>query len=99
MKEKIESLGTPLKEWDVNIYRGVLTGYNEAFIIDQAKRDELIAKEPQSAEIIKPILRGRDIKQYYADFQEKYLINTHNGYKNNQDKKIEKINIKQYPCY
>ena len=64
IKQKIERIGTPLKDWDINIYRGVLTGFNEAFIIDGKKKDELIAKDPKSAEIIKPILRGRDIKRY-----------------------------------
>ncbi len=43
IKKKIEAFGTPLKDWDINIYRGVLTGYNEAFIIDTAKRDEILA--------------------------------------------------------
>ncbi|HEX8577771.1 MAG TPA: Eco57I restriction-modification methylase domain-containing protein, partial [Flavobacterium sp.] len=54
IKEKIEKIGTPLKYWDINIYRGVLTGFNEAFIIDGKKKDELIAKDPNSAEIIRP---------------------------------------------
>ena len=76
IKERIEQLGTPLKDWDVNIYRGVLTGYNEAFIIDGKKKDELIAKDPKSAEIIKPILRGRDIKRYKAEFVDLWLIAT-----------------------
>jgi hypothetical protein len=62
IKEKIEKIGKPLKEWEINIYRGILTGCNEAFIIDKAKRDELIAKDKKSVEIIRPILRGRDIK-------------------------------------
>src|SRR5690606_1790903 len=53
IKEKIERIGTPLKDWDINIYRGVLTGYNEAFIIDGAKREELIAEDPKSEEIIR----------------------------------------------
>ena len=43
IKKKIEAVGTPLKDWDINIYRGVLTGCNEAFIIDTAKRDEIIS--------------------------------------------------------
>jgi len=64
IKAKIEAVGTPLKDWDINIYRGILTGYNEAFIIDGKKKDELIAADPKSAEIIRPILRGRDIKRY-----------------------------------
>ncbi|MFN4364943.1 hypothetical protein, partial [Chryseobacterium hispalense] len=54
IKAKIEAIGTPLKEWDINIYRGILTGYNEAFIIDKKKKDELIAEDPKSAEIIRP---------------------------------------------
>ncbi|MEG2013735.1 MAG: Eco57I restriction-modification methylase domain-containing protein, partial [Anaerovoracaceae bacterium] len=61
IKEKIERIGTPLTEWNVKIYRGVLTGYNDAFIINSHVRDELIAADPKSAEIIRPILRGRDI--------------------------------------
>lgn len=55
IKEKIERMGVPLKEWDIKIYRGVLTGYNEAFIIDGKKRDELIKQDPKSAEIIRPL--------------------------------------------
>ena len=53
IKEKIEKAGKPLKDWGVNIYKGVLTGCNEAFIIDKVKRDELIAKDKKSAEIIR----------------------------------------------
>ncbi len=74
IKEKIEAIGTPLKDWDININYGIKTGYNEAFIIDGAKKDELIATDPKSAEIIKPILRGRDIKRYKAEFADKWLI-------------------------
>ena len=64
IKEKIERYGTPLKDWGVEIKRGVLTGLNEAFIIDSKTKDRLIAQDPRSAEIIRPILRGRDIKRY-----------------------------------
>jgi hypothetical protein len=56
IKSKIEAIGTPLKEWDINIYRGILTGCNEAFIIDGKRKDELIAKDPKSVEIIRPLL-------------------------------------------
>lgn len=76
IKEKIERIGTPLKDWDINIYRGVLTGYNEAFIIDGEKRNELIKQDPKSAEIIRPVLRGRDIKRYGYEFADLYLITT-----------------------
>ena len=69
IKNKIEKYGIPLKDWNVSINRGILTGYNEAFIINDAKRKELIAADPKSAEIIRPILRGRDIKRYGYEFQ------------------------------
>ena len=95
IKQKIEAIGKPLKEWDINIYRGVLTGYNQAFIIDGAKKDELISQDPKSAEIIKPILRGRDIKRYKAEFADLWLINSHNGVKG----KFDRIDVeKDYPA-
>ncbi len=56
IKRKIESVGTPLKDWNIRINRGILTGYNEAFIIDKAKRDELIEQDPKSDEIIRPYM-------------------------------------------
>ena len=93
VKKRIEEIGVPLKEWDISIYRGIITGCNEAFIIDGEKKDELIAKEPKSVEIIKPILRGRDIKRYKAEFADLWLINTHNGCG-----EIPAINIDEYPA-
>jgi len=74
IKQKIESAGTPLKDWDIKINRGILTGLNEAFIIDRIKRDELVEKDPKSAEIIRPILRGKDIKRNSYSFNDKYVI-------------------------
>jgi len=74
IKEKIEKIGKPLKDWDISIYRGILTGCNAAFIIDKNKRDELVKKSPNSAEIIRPILRGRDIKRYGYEFADLYLL-------------------------
>ena len=82
IKKKIEAVGTPLKDWDISIYRGVLTGYNEAFIIDTAKRDEILAncqsdeERKKTAELIRPILRGRDIKRYGYEWAELWLIAT-----------------------
>ena len=82
IKRKIEAVGTPLKDWDINIYRGVLTGCNEAFIIDTAKRDEIISncqtedERKRTAELIRPILRGRDIKRYGYEWAELWLIAT-----------------------
>ncbi len=80
LKEKIEQIGKPLKEWDVKIYRGVLTGLNEAFIINNTTRDEILANCKDEAEkertkaIIKPILRGKDIKRYYYQWAGIWVI-------------------------
>ena len=100
IKKKIEAIGTPLKDWDINIYRGVLTGCNEAFIIDSEKREEILAncqtedERQRTAELIRPILRGRDIKRYgYVD-NGLYLINTHNGVRG----RIPRIKIEDYPA-
>ena len=82
IKRKIEAVGTPLKDWDINIYRGVLTGYNEAFIISTEKREEILAncqsedERKRTAELIRPILRGRDIKRYGYNWAGLYLIAT-----------------------
>ena len=56
IKRKIEEKGTPLKDWDIRINYGIKTGFNEAFIIDGAKRKELIEQDPKSAEIIRPVI-------------------------------------------
>ncbi|MCY3724506.1 MAG: Eco57I restriction-modification methylase domain-containing protein [Candidatus Poribacteria bacterium] len=74
LKRKIENIGKPLKDWDINIYYGIKTGCNEAFIIDKAKREQLIAQDPKSTEIIKPLLRGRDLQRYHAKWQGLWLI-------------------------
>lgn len=80
LKEKIERIGKPLKEWDVNIYRGVLTGLNKAFIISTEKRNEILAnckteeERKRTEKIIKPILRGRDIKRYYYEWAGLWVI-------------------------
>ena len=74
IKEKIEKVGVPLKDWDIQINYGIKTGCNEAFIIDKTKRDELIKQSPNSVDIIRPILRGKDIKKYGYNFADKYLI-------------------------
>ena len=82
IKRKIEAVGTPLKDWDINIYRGVLTGYNEAFIISTEKREKILAncqsedERMRTAELIRPILRGRDIKRYGYNWAGLYLIAT-----------------------
>jgi type II restriction/modification system DNA methylase subunit YeeA len=95
IKAKVEAVGIPLRDWDINIYRGILTGCNEAFIIDGKKKNELITADPKSEEIIRPILRGRDIKKYGYEFADLWLINTHNGIK---EKGIKPIDINDYPA-
>lgn len=72
--QKVLSRGIPLKTWSVVVNYGVKTGYNAAFIIDDTTRAELIAEDPSSANIIKPILRGRDIRRYQAQWAGSWLI-------------------------
>ncbi|EAH6726214.1 class I SAM-dependent DNA methyltransferase [Campylobacter coli] len=104
LKTKIEKLGTPLKDWHgLNIYRGILTGYNEAFIITTEKRNEILAKckdeaeKERTAKLIRKMLRGRDIKRYSYEWAGLWVINTHNGYKSKNGEKIKAINIEHYP--
>ena len=93
-------MGTPLKDWDINIYRGVLTGYNDAFIISSEKRDEILSnckseeEKKRTDELIRPILRGRDIKRYGYEWANLWLISTHNGVKG----RIPRIRIEDYPA-
>ena len=100
IKQKIEAVGTPLKDWDINIYRGVLTGYNDAFIIDTEKREAILAncqteeERKRTAELIRPILRGRDIRRYGYKWAELWIINIHNGIKG----KLPRIKIEEYPA-
>ncbi len=104
LRDKIESVGTPLKDWDIQIYRGILTGANEAFIITTEKREEILnacktQEERECTErLIKPILRGKDIKRYSYEWADLWVINTHNGYTSNLKSKIPPIDIEKYPA-
>jgi adenine-specific DNA-methyltransferase len=89
LKEKIEKIGKPLKDWDVNIYYGIKTGLNEAFIIDTATKEKLCKEDPKSTEIIKPILRGRDIKRYSYEWAGLWILAT--GYDINVPKKYPAV--------
>ena len=99
LKAKIKKAGTPLEDWDIQIYRGVLTGYNEAFIISTEKRNEILdncqseQERAKTEELIRPILRGRDIKCYKYEKAVSWLINTHNGLKG----VLPRIDINDYP--
>ena len=82
IKRKIEAVGTPLKDWDIQINYGIKTGYNDAFIISTEKRNEILAncatdeERQRTAELIRPILRGRDIKRYGYEWANLWLIAT-----------------------
>ena len=77
---KLRASGQPLGEYvNGKIYYGIKTGFNEAFVIDGAKRTELIAADPKSAEIIKPYLRGRDVKRWKVEPPDLYLIAIQNS--------------------
>ncbi len=110
LRDKIESVGTPLKDWGIQIYRGILTGCNEAFIIPTEKRDAILkncddvqkdgmgmSERERTIKLIKPILRGKDIKRYRYEWAGEWLINTHNGY-TSFSHKIPPIDIEQYPA-
>ena len=100
IKQKVEKAGIPLKNWDVEMYRGVLTGFNDAFIITSDKREEILSncvddsERDRTAELIRPILRGRDIRRYGYEWADLWLINTHNGVKDS----LERIKVEDYPA-
>ncbi|GHQ30237.1 type IIG restriction enzyme/methyltransferase [Helicobacter pylori] len=104
LRDKMESVGTPLKDWDIQIYRGILTGANEAFIIPTEKREEILnacktqEERKRTETLIKPILRGKDIKRYSYEWADLWVINTHNGYTSNLKFKIPPIDIEKYPA-
>ncbi|GAA7995182.1 hypothetical protein JP0552_05100 [Helicobacter pylori] len=111
LRDKIESVGTPLKDWDIQINYGIKTGANEAFIIPTEKRDEILkncddvqkdergmSERERTKELIKPILRGKDIKRYSYEWAHLWVINTHNGYTSDLKFKIPPIDIEKYPA-
>ncbi|MFM9947933.1 MAG: Eco57I restriction-modification methylase domain-containing protein [Saprospiraceae bacterium] len=81
LKLKIEQKATLLKDFNVAINFGIKTGFNEAFIINEQMKDDLLKQDSINSEVIKPILRGRDLKKYSHEFGGHYLINAHNGIK------------------
>ncbi|MBH0233800.1 class I SAM-dependent DNA methyltransferase [Helicobacter pylori] len=110
LRDKIESIGTPLKDWGIQINYGIKTGANEAFIIPTEKRDAILkncddlqkdgmgmSERERTKELIKPILRGRDIKRYSYEWAHLWVINTHNGY-TSFSHKIPPIDIEKYPA-
>ncbi|MFP6207856.1 class I SAM-dependent DNA methyltransferase [Helicobacter pylori] len=104
LRDKIESVGTPLKDWDIQINYGIKTGANEAFIIPTEKRDAILnacktqEERERTERLIKPILRGKDIKRYSYEWADLWVINTHNGYTSDLKSKIPPIDIEKYPA-
>ncbi len=104
LRDKIESVGTPLKDWDIQINYGIKTGANEAFIITTEKREEILnacktkEERERTEALIKPILRGKDIKRYSYEWAHLWVINTHNGYTSDLKSKIPPIDIEKYPA-
>ncbi|MCQ2788591.1 class I SAM-dependent DNA methyltransferase [Helicobacter pylori] len=111
LRDKIEQSGTPLKDWGIQINYGIKTGCNEAFIIPTEKRDAILkncddvqkdekgmSERERTKELIKPILRGKDIKRYSYEWADLWVINTHNGYTSAFKSKIPPIDIEKYPA-
>jgi adenine-specific DNA-methyltransferase len=102
---KLRTTGTPLGEYvNGRFYYGIKTGFNEAFVVDRETRDRLIAEHPSSAEVLKPFLRGRDVKRWSVNFAEQYLIkiesseNKQHPWSGKSAKDAEKIFAKTYPA-
>ncbi len=104
LRDKMESVGTPLKDWGIQINYGIKTGANEAFIIPTEKRDAILnacktqEERERTEALIKPILRGKDIKRYSYEWADLWVINTHNGYTSALKSKIPPIDIAKYPA-
>ena len=104
--EKLRKAGTPMGEYvHGRFYRGILTGLNEAFVIDEQTRGKLIVEDPKSKELIKPWLRGRDIKKWKAEWAGLYLINIQSSSNHHwpwsdekSEKKAREIFKKSYPA-
>jgi len=89
IKNKVEKQGIKIFDWNISISRGIVTGCNEAFIISTEKRNELIEKEPKCKKIIKPLLRGRDIKKWQFEFNNLWLIYIPWHFPLHEDKSIQ----------
>lgn len=92
IKEFVEKQGIELKNWNISINYGIKTGLTEAFIIDEKTKNEIITNDPKSADIIKPVLKGRDISTWYPKLEKQYLIFSHNGSKSQN---IKPVNVEK----
>lgn len=95
LRLKLEQSSVPLKQWNQHIYIGLLNGLNEAYVIDTATKNRIVAENPSAIDIIKPMLRGRDVQQYQYNWPGMWMINAHNGIKN----KLQRVDVeKDYPA-
>ena len=93
IKQHMDNIGMPLKDWDVNIKYGIKTGYDKAFVIDDASMGALVASNPKAEQIIRPVLKGRNINRYQAQWAGLWIINSHNGFAG-----VPPIQIDEYPA-
>lgn len=103
--ERLRAAGRPLGEVvGGRFFRGILTGLNEAFVVDRLTRDRLIAEDPNSAEVLKPFLRGRDIKRWRVESNDLWLIkiesseNVEHPWSGLSDREAERVFKQQYPA-
>ena len=93
LKQKIEKAGIPLSKWDIEINYGIKTGLNEAFIIDETTKSDILKNQRDAVEILHPMLKGRDIQKWQPEYSNLWLVGTHNG-----TKKTPKIESGKYPA-
>lgn len=110
IKKNVESVGKPLEDWEIDIYRGILTGYNPAFYVSTEQRESILSacqteeERKLTDEIIRPMLRGKDVRKYGSNWNnvQTWLINTHNGVKKTINKKkatiLERIDVEELPA-
>lgn len=103
--EKLRKVGKPLGEYvNGKLYRGIITGLNEAWVVDRTTRDKLIAEHDSSTEVLKPFLRGRDVKRWQVEYADQYLIkiesseNKQHVWSGKSKKEAEQIFAKTYPA-
>jgi len=102
---KLRGAGVPLGEYvEGRFYRGILTGFNEAFVVDRVTRDRLVEEDARSAEVLKPFLRGKDVKRWSVQFADQYLIkiesseNKKHPWSDKLDQEAEQIFKETYPA-
>ncbi|HCX76027.1 MAG TPA: hypothetical protein DHU93_12190, partial [Algoriphagus sp.] len=90
INKRIEDLGKKLKDWKgIEFFRGITSGFNEAFHLNKLEAKELIEVDKKNSELLKPLLRGKDIKRWIYDYHDLFIINSHNGVRESGLKRIE----------